>query len=217
MDKKQVIIALNGMLQGNLDDYIPIIKKEYSTIIAADGGVLLLEELGVTPDVLLGDFDSITEDKISYYQKNNVKIIKYPKEKDETDGELALKYCKKNNLDNIVIIGAQGGRLDQQLGNIFLIEYAYYHDIKAVIKDPGLEMGLIIHKKIFNNCKGKYLSLIPLSKQVSGVSIKGCKYSLNDELLYRYKTRGISNLITKEMAEVSLNEGILIYLKHRYT
>lgn len=217
MNKKQVLIALNGQLQGNVDDYKPIMKKEYSTFIAADGGVLLLEELGITPDVLLGDFDSITEDKIKYYQKNNVEIIKYPNEKDETDGELALKFCLDNNLDNIIIIGAQGGRLDQQLGNIFLLEYADYHGLKAVIMDPGLEMGLIVQKKIFNNCEGEYLSLIPLSKKVSEVSTKGCKYPLNNDHLYRYKTRGISNLIIKEKAEVSIKEGLLIYLKHRFS
>ncbi len=217
MDNTQVVIALNGQLQGNVDDYIPIIKKEYSTFIAADGGVLLLEELKITPDVLLGDFDSISEDKIRFYQKNGVKTIKYPTEKNETDGELALEYCLENNLDNIVIIGALGGRLDHQLANIFLMEYAHYHDLKAVIRDPGLEMGLIIHKKTFNNCVGEYLSLIPLSKEVSGVSIKGCKYSLNNEQLYRYKTRGISNLMTKEKVDVSVEEGILIYLKHKYT
>jgi len=215
MDNKQVVIALNGQLQGSVDAYIPIIKKKESTFIAADGGVLLFEKLGVTPDLLLGDFDSITEKNISYYEKNNVEIVKYPREKDETDGELALKYCLENKLNNIVIIGAQGGRLDHQLGNIFLMEYADHHGLKAVIKDPGLEMGLIVQKKIFNNCEGEYLSLIPLSKQVSGVSTKGCKYPLNNDYLYRYKTRGISNLIIKEKAEVSIKEGLLIYLKHK--
>ena len=214
MEKNQLIIALNGQLQGTIADYKPIIKKEDSIFIAADGGALLLEKLGVIPDILVGDFDSITGKKLTYYRKKNVKIVQYPVEKDETDGELALKYSLvKYPGKNIIIIGTQGGRLDQQLANILLLEYGYYHGLKVLIKEPGLEMGLIVKKVIFNNCEGESLSLIPLSKVVSGVTIKGCKYELKNEQLFRYKTRGISNLVIEKSAELSIKEGIVIYLK----
>lgn len=214
MRKNQVVIALNGKLKGTIKEYTAILNKENTLFIAADGGVLLFEQLGITPDVLIGDFDSIKENQLIFYRNKDVKIVKYPVKKDETDGELAIKYCLENGFDNIVIIGAQGGRLDQQLANILLMEYGQYHDLNVKIKEPGLEMGLILSEKTFDSCNGDYLSLIPLSKQVSGVSLKGCKYPLYNEELYRYKSRGISNMIIENTAKVILNEGILVYLKH---
>ncbi|PKP56171.1 thiamine diphosphokinase, partial [Candidatus Atribacteria bacterium HGW-Atribacteria-1] len=146
------------------------------------------------------------------YEKMGAKILKYPVEKDKTDGELALQYCRERGFDNIIIIGFAGGRLDQQLANIFLLEYAFRNGITAFIKEPGLEMGIIEREKVFFQKIGAGLSLISLDEKVTGVTITGCKYLLKAGSLLRYKTRGISNIIEQEKAVITVEKGLLLYI-----
>jgi thiamine pyrophosphokinase len=212
MARKSAVIALNGELKGNKEEYKKLIGEKDVLFVAADGGALLLESIGFLPDVIIGDFDSLTEVQYQRYEKMGTKIIKYPMEKDETDGELALQYCKEKDLDNIIIVGFAGGRLDQQLANIFLLEYAFRNGMTAFIKEPGLEIGIIEKEKVFFQKIGARFSLIPLDEKVTGVTITGCKYLLESGSLLRYKTRGISNIIKQEKAVISVEKGLLLYV-----
>ena len=212
MSIKKVVVVLNGELKGNKEGYKKLIGGKDVFFIAADGGALLLESIGFLPDVIIGDFDSLTKAQYQRYEKLEAKIVKCPVEKDETDGELALQYCQERGFNNIVIIGFAGGRLDQQLANIFLLEYAFRNGMTAFIKEPGLEMGIIEREKIFFRKIGAGLSLIPLDEKVSGVTITGCKYSLEAGSLLRYKTRGISNIIEQEKAVITVENGLLSYV-----
>ncbi|MFI5358891.1 MAG: thiamine diphosphokinase [Halanaerobiales bacterium] len=212
MKKKQALLVVNGEPQGSIEEYRAIIGQDDITIIAVDGGLLLVESLGLFPDLLLGDFDSIPREKLEYYQAKGVEIIRYPVEKDETDAELAINYCLSKGYRELLLIGSMGGRLDQQLANIFLLEYAYRQGLNLVIKEPGLELGIIKNEKIFNNCKDKYFSLIPISEEVRGVTLEGFQYNLQDAVLYRYMTRGISNKFVDNSARASVEKGIALYL-----
>jgi len=212
MSTHKAVIALNGELKGSKEEYTKLIGEKDILFVAADGGALLLESIGFLPDVIIGDLDSLTKAQCQRYKKMGAMIIKYPVEKDETDGELALQYCKGRGLDNIIIIGFAGGRLDQQLANIFLLEYAFRNGMTAFIKEPGLEMGIIEKEKVFFQKMGVGLSLIPLDEKVSGVTITGCKYILKEESLLRYKTMGISNIIEQEKAVITVEKGLLLYV-----
>lgn len=208
---KKAVVALNGQFTGDQREYLQFIPDDVK-YIAADGGAIFLEKLGLSPDVVLGDLDSLSERKIDEYRQQGVKVLKYPVDKDETDGELAIDYCRQENYVSFIIIGSMGGRFDQQLANIFLLEYAYHLDIQAVIREPGVEMGIVGREKIFLNSVGSGLSLLPLNEHVNGITTTGCKYPLNDEELIRYKTRGISNEIIDETARVTVKEGLLLYI-----
>ena len=212
MSTNKVIIALNGELKGNKEEYKKLIGGKDVLFVAADGGALLLESIGFLPDVIIGDFDSLTKAQYQRYEKMGAKILKYPVEKDETDGELALQYCQERGFDNIIIIGFAGGRLDQQLANIFLLEHAFRNGITAFIKEPGLEMGIIDREKVFFQKIGVRLSLIPLDKKITGITITGCKYLLESASLLRHKTRGISNIIEQEKAVITVEKGLLLYV-----
>lgn len=212
MSTNKAVVALNGELKGDSEEYKKLIGEKDILFIAADGGALFLENIGFLPDVIIGDFDSLTKAQYQRYEKMGTKIIKYPVEKDETDGELALQYCRKKGFNNIIIIGFAGGRLDQQLANIFLLEYAFRNGITAFTKEPGLEMGIIDRKKVFFQKMGAGLSLIPLDEKVTGVTVTGCKYLLESGSLLRYKTRGISNIIEQEKAVITVEKGLLLYI-----
>jgi len=210
----EVIIGLNGEYQNELDLY-KFFFKQFSNlkIVAADGGAKYLKKIGLLPETIIGDLDSLETAELNFFKKAGSEFIKYSAEKDETDGELALLYCQECGFKNVAITGALGGRFDQQLANLFLLEYADELGIRATLIEPGIEIGLIYDKHIsFKNKTNSKLSLIPLSRQVKGVSIKGCKYNIEKQSLYRYKTRGISNIIKNDFAEVSLTEGKLLYL-----
>ena len=212
MSKKRAVLALNGIPTAVKAEYRRLLDLDHSVLIGADGGVLFLERIGLQADLIIGDLDSIPAAKINHYQQLGIEMIKYPLEKDQTDGELALQFCIDSGFKEVVIIGALGGRFDQQLANIFLLEYAYRHQLKAVIREPGIEIGIINDEKGFLNKQGRGLSLIPLSERVAAVSIAGCKYRLDREELIRYKTRGLSNRIIADRAEVKITEGLLLYL-----
>lgn len=215
MSTNKAVVALNGELKGNKEEYRKLIGEKDVQFVAADGGALLLESIGFLPDVIIGDFDSLTDLQCQYYKKMGARIIKYTVEKDETDGELALQYCRESGFDNIIIIGFAGGRLDQQLANIFLLEYAFRNGMTAFIKEPGLEMGIIEKEKVFFKKIGAGLSLIPLDEEISGVTITGCKYLLEAGNLLRYKTRGISNIIEHERAVITVEKGLLLYVLNK--
>lgn len=208
---QNTIIILNGHLQDKVNKYKKLIPKN-AFLLAADGGALLLRKIGFLPHTIIGDMDSLSEKNLKYFNKKNIKLIRYPVEKDETDAELALDYCWRNNLNNIIITGALGGRFDQQMANIFLLEYASKLNLKAVIKEPGLEIGLVKEKKLFENKNGFKLSLMPIDDIVKNVFIKGCKYKLDGKDLCRHKTRGISNKITNKKAVVEKEKGNLLYV-----
>ncbi len=212
MVTNKAVIVLNGDLIGSKEEYKKIIGEKDVLFVAADGGALLLESIGILPDVIIGDFDSLTKVQYQHYEKMGAKIIKYSVEKDETDGELALQYCKGRGLDNIIILGFSGGRFDQQLANVFLLEYAFRNGITAFIKEPGLEIGIIEKEIIFFQKIGAGLSLIPLDEKVTGITVTGCKYLLEAGNLLRYKTRGISNIIEQEKAVITVGKGLLLYI-----
>lgn len=213
MSKKKALLILNGELDLEKEDLNQIIEnKKIDKIIAVDGGANKVGNLNLLPDLIIGDLDSITEKNKKYYSKKNIETIKYPVEKDQTDSEIAVDYCLENNFKELYFTAALGGRIDQQLANINLLEYIYELNLKARIISKKIEIALIDRKKQFFNKKGFRLSLIPQSKVVNGLSIKGCKYNLEALDIERSKSRGISNLIESKESEISLKKGLLIYV-----
>jgi len=205
----KTLIVLNGVFNNQKKKFQKIVKK-YDRIIAVDGGYKFLKDIiDKEPDILIGDFDSIDRD--SKLLKNfNGEIYEFNSDKDKTDGELSVDYCLENDLNNITFIGATRGRLDQQFGNILLLEYAMDRGINANIVEPGIEVDLINDKKIIKNKVGHTLSLFSLSEKTVIQSLKGCKYELNGYTLNRASSRGISNIVKAEKALIKVKSGKLL-------
>ncbi|TDO87820.1 thiamine diphosphokinase [Halanaerobium saccharolyticum] len=213
MSKQKALLILNGEPDLDRNDLKQLIKEqEIDKIIAVDGGANKVRNVNLLPDLIIGDLDSITKNNKEFYNKKRIEMIKYPVEKDQTDSEIAVDYCLKNGLKELYLTAALGGRIDQQLANLNLLEYIYQLNMKARIISKKNEIALIDSKKQFINKEGFRLSLIPQTKAVRGLSIKGCKYNLESKNIERSKSRGISNLIESDQAEVSLENGLLIYV-----
>ncbi|MGM0602755.1 MAG: thiamine diphosphokinase [Bacillota bacterium] len=214
MHKKRALVFLNGEFNLSQAEILNIIDSyDSKMIIGVDGGTDILYKINIVPDVIIGDLDSVSRETLEKFKGNNaVEIIKFPTEKDKTDSELAVDFCRENDIKEILIFAALGGRIDQELGNINLLEYIADFSIDGKIIEKNLEIGVINSSKIFANNAGDLLSLIPQTDSVGSVSISGCKYNTNNEKFIRSRTRGISNKILKKKARVEVDDGILIYI-----
>lgn len=186
------------------------------TIIAADGGANFLLKHNITPDVLIGDFDSISESSLEELG-TRLEVLQFPKEKDKTDSELALDYCFDEHFDSVTMINAVNGRLEHSLVNIFLIENFVQKGLSVYFINKENEI-FVLHgpdEMELNSKKGSEISLIPLTEQTKIEFIKGFKYPLQNEILFRKHTRGISNVAETEKLSVKISSGILLIIRGR--
>ena len=192
---------------------------EADLVVCADGGLAHAMAVGIRPHVVLGDFDSLgnTYRELLDKQSKIIEVINYPVEKDKTDGQLAVEYALNAGVKEIWMFGALGGRLDHSLGNLFL---AY------LCVDHGVQLKIVGHKQLVSMLQGPdtaqicgkpgdYVSLIPLSPTVVGVTTSGLYYPLQQSTLGRGDTRGLSNELITEMGTVSLQEGSLLLIQTR--
>ena len=186
-----------------------------SFIIAADGGLHHIREMGLIPQALIGDLDSISEQDYRWAESNDVQILRYPTDKDETDLELALDFALKRKPEKIWVAGATGGRIDQSLGNIFILGRPDLANIDIRLEDGLEEIFLIREYKEVHGKAGDIVSLLPHSIPAEGVYTSGLEYSLSGETLYVGKTRGISNVMKNNLATICINDGVLLCIHTR--
>lgn len=191
---------------GDFDAKIEIGEKDM--IIAADGGYDLLIQHGYTPNLLIGDFDSI-----SSKLPERVETIRFKSEKDETDMFLAYMEGVKRGYTSFVIHGALGGRLDHTLANISLLAYAKEHGHTSLITDGKQNIICIKNEKItLMGAKGKYLSVFAYGGDAMNVSIRGAKYETVSATLTPSFPLGVSNEFTDSPCEISVGAGTLIII-----
>jgi len=184
-------------------------------IIAVDGGARHALALGITPNVLIGDFDSLSEAEVRVFSDTGVHILRFPPAKDETDLELALAHAVRAGYRPIIIIGANGGRLDQAIGNISLLSAPEFIHSDVRLDDGVTEAFFITASSFIQGTTGDTVSLLPWGNSVEGVSTEGLVYPLNKETLLPQRTRGISNQMLAETAKVSLKSGLILCIHIR--
>lgn len=172
--------------------------------IAADSGFRNAQTLGVTPSLLLGDFDSLGACSIP----KETECVKVPAEKDFTDTQLAVDTAIQKGATEIVIIGGLDGRLDHTLSNLAILEDLNQRKIHCLITD-GKNRVQYIHSTSTLIAKSgfRYLSLLTISEKAKGVSIEGCKYPLQNATLSRNFQYAVSNEITRNCALISVRKG----------
>ena len=196
-----------------------IVKKIVGqNIIAVDRGLEVLYELDIMPNHVVGDFDSVNIEILQFYQNNSQIIFhKYNPEKDNTDTDIALKLAIELNSSNITIMGALGKRMDHALANVHILKDALEVGIPCKILDAHNKIYLVKDNitLVKNKTYGKYISFIPLTTTVEGITLEGFKYPLNNASLSIGLSLGISNEIVEEVATVELKQGILIVIESR--
>lgn len=199
---------------GRLEDPPPIVREisPSDLVIAADGGTLHCKLLGITPNVIIGDFDSLDSKDITMYQQAGVRFIQYPTHKDETDLELALQLTLKHKITNVFIIGALGARWDMTITNVLLAAQPAFSQLAISLLDGSQELVILRGKDQIDisGKPGSIISLIPIAGDAHGITTLGLEYPLNDETLYFGTSRGVSNVFLQNHAQVIIREGILL-------
>ena len=190
-------------------DFVKTIDKgPDDLIIAADGGYDALIQHGYTPDVLIGDFDSIVRDI-----PKNIETLRFPKEKDETDMLLAYREGVKRGYNSFVILGATGGRLDHTMANIALLSHLKMcgHNAKIIDQDQVI-LAIRNESTVIHGARGKYFSVFAYGSDARGVSVKGAKYTVSNTTLTCDFPLGVSNEFLDKECEIGVADGTLIVI-----
>ena len=187
-------------------------------IIAGDRGLEALYQLKIIPNHVVGDFDSVSPEILKFYKKQSQIIFHtYNAEKDNTDTDIALQLAIRLKSSKITIMGALGKRMDHAIANIHILKDALEANIPCQILDEHNRIYLINTSIQLEKDKiyGKYVSLIPLTSTVEGLTLTGFKYPLHDYTLLIGTSLGISNEIVTDTAHIEMNNGILIVIESR--
>ena len=176
-------------------------------LICADSGANHLFRLGVLPELILGDLDSVEQSVHEYFAVQGVRIISYPAKKDITDTQLALDYALENGAKRMTIVAASGGRIDHFLANIQLL-MRYNNDLVCLMLVSGDSTAYLCKDTVgVKGCVGDLLSVLPLTPTISKVNLSGLAYPLVDAEIEMGNTTGISNEFISDFATISIGKG----------
>lgn len=204
----RIIIFANGNLP-NPEKARTLLRPD-DFILCADGGTRHALALGLTPNVVIGDLDSVTDEERRKMKELDVETIQHPTDKNETDLELAINHALTLNPSQILILAALGGRMDQTLANIALLSDLRLSTFDIRLSDGVEEIFFCRDQVQVKGRSGDIVSLIPWQGEVTGVFTENLRWHLHHETLYPEKTRGISNEMTADVATVSIKSGLLL-------
>ncbi len=216
MDMKFLIVS-GGSLNKEFVTKV-VGQGRYDRILAADSGMNALYAAAVTPDIIIGDFDSADKKILAFFQQNKeIDFCTLNPEKDDTDTEFAIRESIRRGADSITIIGGTGTRLDHVLGNISLLGIGLEEGVRMELLDAHNRICMINHSVTLKKKEqyGNYLSLIPYNGNVTGVTLKGLKYPLHDYTMGGFNSLGISNEIVDDEASIELTSGQLLVIESR--
>src|SRR5205823_3590022 len=180
---------------------------------AADSGAAAALQYGCKPSIIVGDFDSLDPLTAQQLQARGSRTIPVAAEKDETDTELAIQVAIEQGASAITILSWLGGtRFDHTMANILLL--AGFETVPIRLVD-GPSVCWLLRGPGRASIDGQVkdlLSLLPLTGDATGVRTQGLYYPLQGETLHFGKPRGVSNVLTQEHAEVSLERGLLLII-----
>ena len=194
---------------GEVSEKIKPLLPENAYVICADGGFRHMDKLGLTPDIVIGDMDSVKADL------HGEKTIVYPVRKDFTDSELAVNYAIDNGFSDLVLIGFTGTRTDHTLTNLFLLKGISERGARAEIIDEHNVIRYAEKENIIRGKKGDIVSIIPIGGDVSGITTEGLDYPLFSETLEFGKGRGVSNEMTGDECRITVKNGSALIIKSK--
>lgn len=203
-----------------IDDFACDVIKNggYEIIIAVDAGMEFFARVGVEPDIIVGDFDSVESSILEKFrEKEYIEMCVLNPVKDETDTEYAVHEAVRRGADSITILGGTGTRLDHVLGNIGLLGIGLDEEIDVELLDVHnrvrmLNKGITLRKK---EQYGKYVSLLPYSPEICGLTIRGMKYNVENVTLKSSEAKGVSNEMVEDEASISFENGVLLLIESR--
>lgn len=212
MSTRRAVIFSGGMLSP--DDISEI--RDGDLIIGADRGALYLVECGIYPDIALGDFDSVLpeqQDKIRKYSKRLISCD--PVHKDLTDTELALELAIEEHVGEVLLLGATGTRIDHTLANLQMLRQAMQQHIHCIIQDGHNRIMMTSTEAVVEERGYTYTSLLPMTAEVTGITLEGFMYPLLNATLNMGQSRGVSNRLIAPAGKVYIESGLLLIIQSK--
>lgn len=223
---KHMVIVTGGYL--NIDFAKAYIKTlSYDKVFAVDKGLEYVDAMDVIPDYLVGDFDTVDSDLLTKYEKMIscgdicTRMERHPVMKDATDTELALDIAMEMGANSVTLFAATGSRMDHVLANLGLLIKTAKCNVRMYIVDETNRVRIMTHEN-FGNCIlskkeqfGKYVSLVPVTPCVEGVTLKGALYPLERENIYHGGSRTVSNEIEDEYLEITMENGTMLVIESK--
>jgi thiamine pyrophosphokinase len=201
--KTDVLIILNGEIISDID------LSFYSHVFPVDGGGDFLKDKNIIPEVMLGDFDSISSDTLEHFKKNNTEIISFPSKKDFSDLQLTLEYISQrfNNICIDVVGCFSQTRIDHFLINLEV--FAKFADrFTFNIIDKRFTQIISSKDLNINVATDKVISIISMSERCKFQKSKGLEYDLEDIVIERFSSKGLSNKTKTSRITSAIREGI---------
>ncbi len=206
--ENRAILFTNGQAKPGFE--IKLLPGDF--LVAVDGGLRHLKRLGLKPDLLIGDLDSVDAAELAEILVAGIEVRRFSPAKDQTDLELALDYALKSDYAQIVIAYPFGDRVDHTLGNLSLLTRPDLAGKTLSLDDGQVEAHLLDASAILPTQPGELVSLIPWGAPAEGITTKGLEYPLNNETLVPWQTRGISNVALADSIELDFKSGRLLVI-----
>ncbi len=205
--KKCIIIANGKSPTRRVVEYF--FKKGFNTIICADGGANSAKKIGVIPDFIIGDLDSV-ENKVLKYFKDRSKIIQITRQND-TDVEKCLKFVIKKKFDEVILLGVTGDRLDHTICNLGIV-IKFFNKIRIYLAAESSFLTSINQTTQFNSKVGETISLYAFNNKTK-ISSTGLKYKLNSTALPFGVRESTSNVSNSEKIVLKVKNGIVFVIR----
>jgi thiamine pyrophosphokinase len=221
---RHVLVVADGDVdaRAELDASWPGWSEGIVSVVAADGGYARSVALGLAPDVLVGDLDSLAGDLVAAAETAGTTIRRYPPDKDESDTELALLEALRLGAARVTVLGAFGGpRLDHALANLWLLGHPALAGVELTLLSANVRTRLLTAPlsdgrpatRALPGRLGAIVSLLPFGGDALGVTTRGLRYPLRDEPLRSGPARGLSNVRMARDAAVMLRAGRLLVVE----
>lgn len=206
----KTVIFANGITEDAAENSRYIAPGD--TIICADGGTLHALALGLVPNLIVGDLDSLPEDVVREMEAKRVEIQRHPVDKDQTDLELALSIAIERGASEILILTALGGRVDQYLANILLLTRPEWQPARLGLAEGNQQAWLLRgpDQLQLSGTPGDTLSVVVLSEKLSGLTLAGVKWPLTDKTVELGSTLTISNAFAAPHVQVQSRSGLAL-------
>jgi len=208
----RVLLVANGELDPEAARRLQ--GASFDRVIAVDGGAEHCRSLGLRPDLVLGDLDSLGPATLAHCIQMGAAVERHPARKDQTDLELALLRAAGDGATHLVLAGVLGGRFDMTLANVLLLTLPALRPLQVELWDRR-QTAWLLHPpggEVLGR-PGDMLSLLPLLGDAEGVATEGLEYPLREESLRFGQARGLSNVLTAPRAAVRLGAGLLLAVR----
>ena len=195
-------------------------NETFEQFIAVDNGLRFCYDNQIKPTWIVGDFDTAAPELVEYYQtQTDIPIRRFNPVKDSTDSQIAIELALELGSSEITLLGGTGTRMDHVLGNIQSLMLAKKKGVSCVILDEYNRIQLIDGETRLKKSEqyGKYVSLLPLTTEVTGVDLTGFKFNLTGHTFTSTGSAGlgVSNEIIEDTAEIRVKSGIFVLIESR--